>query len=346
MRPLCSNVVYCFSSIPNTNLNESRFDSNKHVPAAKTTPLLEISSPKKGEVETTNQVRIEIKVGAQAKAESLRLTLNGKNVSKRISVESCEADYCRVTGTVAEKDGVTTGTNMLRATVIGKKHGVIDAIRTRFDYLPSGSLGDTTTPTVAYYVPASVGLDITPNGGGGGTWVTISTGNQANVDDPVQNYPALPAPTPQDPNAVSPYTYVPYPDVQFPINCPGWTYQAMVLDRSNPTKQETATCVQHEADMESDFQSRMGRPLDERDLIIFGTTPGNFALSDLDTSGIGGTNYAKQWAANPNLNPTYYIIVGVKGATPGTARETYRAAGEGEPNTDTPYSYFQYWVEH
>lgn len=298
-------------------------------------PLLQITSPRNGAVATGNSVKITLDVAKNTRTTSLTLTLNGKDISSKLSVRSCDSDSCKEAAILDAQDGLADGNNLLRATVEGKKNGAFDTVKSQFHYHQGGVLGAVQGVNVEYYTPASVGITTTPNGGAGGTWVTITTGTPAGVNDLVQNYPSLPGS--EDPNNPGVYyTELPYPDVRLPIDCPGWNYQAIILDRKNPSAQETATCVDSEPQMESAVEANLGRPLDDGDLIVFGTTPSNFAFHDLDTSSIGGTDYSKLWAQNPNLYPEYYTIIGVKGAAPGSAHENYLVSG----TWDTPYTYY------
>jgi hypothetical protein len=304
-------------------------------PGSEPTPLLQITSPQRGQIETGGSVKISLDVAKHTSADSITLTLNGKDVSSKLSIKSCDKDSCKETARVDTQDGLLDGTNRLRAAVEGLKNGSIETVKSDFRYHKGGKLGATQGVNVEYYTPASVGISTTGNGGAGGTWVSITTGTPANVNDPVQNYPELPgSDDPNNPGVY--YTELPYPDVQFPINCPGWNYQAMALDRKNPTIQEGATCVDSEPDMETELEAQLGRPLDDRDLIVFGTTPSNFAFHDLNTSDIGGTDYSTLWKSNPSLYPEYYIILGVKGADAGSAQENYLVSG----TWDTPYTYY------
>jgi hypothetical protein len=304
---------------------ELRLDSNQHVHGhAQDRPQFRIVSPKRGSVTSLDSVAIEIQVGAQMKRESLTLDLNGKNITSQLSAASCVDERCTVTATANKQDGLQEGTNILRASVAGKKQGLADVRTSRF-YHVSDLLGDSSSPVVVRETPESVGFRTTANGGGGNTWVSITTGYAAGIDDPVQNYPVLPDSTdPNNPSGPS-YTMVPTQDQQFPINCPAHHYQAFVLKRSDPTIQETATCQNDETNVELDFQNKMGRALDDTDLVVFGTTPNQTALTGLDTSSLGGTDFTK---VDASKYPQRYVIVGVKGATPGTAHESYNVAGD------------------
>jgi hypothetical protein len=320
--------------------NDDRRSNRPNPPVDKKT-VLDISKPANGAIVTGDKVRVSVELGRKEDRKTLRVTLNGHDITSQLSQDSCKDQFCKLTGKVDAENGLTVGSNMLRATVIGDRRnaGVVANEASRFTYHDPSQLQGGTGVATEYYEPVSVGIKTTPNGGNGSTWVAINTGNAAGVNDPVQNYPALPGsqdPTdPAYPNSPS-YTMIPYADTQFPIDCPGWNYQAIFLNRSNPSQQEFATCVNSEPDMEGQFEQNQGRPLGDGDLIIFGTTPGNFAFHDLDTSSIGGTDYTKLWATNPALYPEYYIVIGVKGAAPGTAHENYLVAG----TADTPYTYY------
>ena len=284
-------------------------------------PLLRIVSPDKGTVTSATSVKVKIEVGQQAVPGSLKVNLNGKDITSRFSKRSCDDGACTEVATVSAQDGLSDGSNLLRASVQGKKYGVIDVRSSRF--YRTASLGDTAGVQVAYYTPTSVGFSTDVNGVNGNNWVTITTGYESGVSDPVQNYPALPdSKDPNNPNGPD-YSMVPKQNVVYPMGCSSFTYQAIVLKRSDPTVVETETCQNDEPNVELDFKDKMGRALDDTDLVVFGTTPNHTALSGLDTSGLGGTNYTKADAVH---YPQQYIILGVKGATAGTAHESYRVA--------------------
>lgn len=282
-------------------------------------PLLRIVSPEKGTLTSAASVKVKIELVRQAAAGSLKVKLNGKDITSKFSKRSCDDGACTEVATVSAQDGLSDGPNILRASVQGKKYGVIDVRSSRF-YL-TASLGDTTGVQVAYYTPTSVGFRTDVNGVNGNNWVTITTGYQNGVNDPVQNYPALPdSKDPNNPDGPD-YSMVPKQDVVYPMGCSSFTYQAIVLKRSDPTVVETETCQNDEHNVELDFQNKMARQLDDTDLVVFGTTPNHTALSGLDTSGLGGTDYTKADAVH---YPQQYVILGVKGATTGTAHESYR----------------------
>jgi len=294
-------------------------------------PLLRIVSPERGTVTGADSVKVKIELGPDADAASLKVTLNGKNITSQLSSGSCADGVCTETATVDSQDGLSDGSNVVRASVEGGRHGLIDVRSSRF-YLASHPLGDTPGVQVAYYTPTSIGFRTFPAGGNGNTSLMITTGYKDQVSDPVQNYPALPnSKDPNDPNGPN-YSMIPKEDLQITMSCYAWHYQAIVLKRSDPTVVETETCQNDEAGVESDFQSKMARPLDDTDLVVFSTTLNNTTLSGLDTSMLGGTNYSKVDAAH---YPQQYVMLGVKGATPGTAHESYRVAADPQ-NTDFP----------
>jgi hypothetical protein len=310
-------------------------------------PFLLIKSPAPRSIETKKTVRIAIDLDRDAKTKTLRFTLNGNDITKKVSLDSCNAQKCKMTGEIEEADGLREGPNRLHAGVEGK-NGRVDVTRSDFRYhspdKKASALAATAaiapaaaTPTAAtleYYTPDSVGLTIAPNGGGpGGAWVTITTGQTAGVSDPVASFPALP--NPQEPSEYLP-SEISNSDVTFSLasDCTG-IYQAIVLQRTDPAIEEAAACGNTEPDVEANLNTTLGRSLDSSDLVIFGTTPGQFADPSLNTSDLGGTNYLLLPSGSP-LFPQYYIIVGVPGATPGTARENYLPA----PTTQTPYTYY------
>jgi hypothetical protein len=305
-------------------------------------PFLLIKKPAAGSVEINRSVHISIDADYDAKLPSLRVTLNGNDISKKVWLDQCDLHTCKLTGEVYDTDGLKDGPNRLSASIEGRTKGRVDVAKSDFRYhapdkRASKGLG-ATQGTIEYYTPASVGLTTIPNGGGAGkAWVTITTGQVANVSDPVGSFPLLPNPVvPSQPYA----PVIPYPDLtlSLPSGCSG-TYQAVVLKRNEPTIMEAAACGNTEPAVEASLntilQQNYNHSLGSSDLIIFGTQPGTYADPTLNTSDIGGTDYSKIPSASP-VFPLYYIIAGVKGDTAGTAREASLAL----QTTQQPYTYF------
>ena len=152
-------------------------------------------------------------------------------------------------------------------------------------------------------------------------FVQVTTGYGPVSTEPAVTLPALPG--------SNNITTIPYADVSIPVSCTS-TYQALVLDRSNPTVKLTSWCGESVADMQTAVKASLGRALGQGDLVVFGTSPGRVA-SGLDTTSLGGSDYTKLL---PDLYPQQYIILGVNGSATGTAQESYSTTDVGA----LPYS--------
>jgi hypothetical protein len=281
-----------------------------------------INAPRFGGAYSRRRVTVKIHVGRHENSATLKVKLNGYDISDRLHSTFCSHEGCEFEGELSLQHGLKTGQNLISARVNGWKDEGGDSQRVIFDYQTGKGLEDGQN-TIQYYEPASIGMSTVGNGGNGTAWINLTTGNKAGVTDTaLQNIPGG--------STIS----VAYPDASIAINCQGWLFQTVILDRQNPSAApETSVCANSEAEMESSAAASLARPLNNSDLIIFGTTPGNFAGNTiLDTSPIGGTNYGK---ISPKLTLWYYDIIGVKGATPGTAHENYTTS----PGTDTPFQY-------
>jgi hypothetical protein len=263
---------------------------------------LRILRPRFGEtVMGTKTVQAVLRVGDGIHPESLRITLNGKNVTRHLHKEECTKGACKWTMELTKGDRLRSGTNEIRAAARGHKDG-IELARVSFDYYYGLGAGQNQPN----YVPPSVGLSLTS--GGAQPWVTLTTGTPAGLQDSL------------DPTQYS----LPYPDTTFPTG--GKTpcssrYQVVVLNRFNPAQQDGYYCPGDSATLKSDLA---GLPAGT-ELVIVGTTQNNNADASLDTTSIGGTNYSGYSAA---WQPQGYAAVGVSGATAGSAYENYYLSGD------------------
>src|SRR5262249_39550544 len=161
----------------------------------------------------------------------------------------------------------------------------------------------------------AVGLNVTP--GGGLPWVTVTTGTPSTLQDNIDQM-----------------TYsLPYPDTTFPVSsdpsCTSQVYQVLVLSRSTPLGSHTYTCYNHSTSLKTYLTS-----LPKTDLVIVGTTFFNNAASGLDTSSIGGTDYTKYPSST---YPQGYAVIGVPGASAGSAYESYYIAADTAPLQRNPF---------
>ena len=138
---------------------------------------LQILRPRFGEtMRGTKTVQAVLRVGDGIHPESLRITLNGKNVTRHLHKEECTKNACKWTMELTKGDRLRSGTNEIRAAGRGHKDG-IELARVSFDYYYGLGAGQNQPN----YVPPSVGLSLTP--GGAQPWVTLTTGTPAGLQD-------------------------------------------------------------------------------------------------------------------------------------------------------------------
>ncbi len=93
-----------------------------------------------------------------------------------------------------------------------------------------------------------------------------------------------------------------------------------VLNRKLPTIEVDFQCFVDDASLQTYLAT-----LTDDELVVVGTTYVHNAGAALDTTRIGGSNYAN---VASNLYPLGYVAVGVPGATPGTAYESYYTSSD------------------
>lgn len=314
---------------PRAQFAASLDDGNAHISAAslrrpngkQLLPRLKITAPAFGATEAGENIRIALQLDRKQDRSRLVVKLNGNNITSRLEASSCNQNSCSISGSVDLSDGLQRGENFLSASVRETANAPGESRRSTFDYQDGveAGLGNSTVN----YEPVSVGIE-TVNPGGGNPWIQITTGRTMNVIDPVNSFPALPNAN----NTVS----IPYPDAQFGTTCTT-VLQAIVLQRQNPSVEEGTACGSTVASVLANLIPVLGRQPTSTDLIILGTTPGNFVPAGFNTSGLGGTDYS---ALPATLYPQQYMMIGVEGATAGSAHEGYSI----QKGSDTP---FQYW---
>lgn len=298
-------------------------------------PDFTILTPRFGSSQT-RQVEVTLQYVTQNEDPTVKVQLNGRALKDGRLTKACQGTTCTVTSKLTRWDGLRVGENTLSATLTGRLHlptlansssTPVLLERTKFDYFQPGLLTSGAYNAINYYEPASVGLSTVPGGGANNTWLQLTTGYLRDWNTTADAY-AFPSP-PGSNNTVT----IPYPDVNWPINCPGWTFQALVLNRQNPSVQETGTCFNNVSDLAPFAQTNLGRPLGSQDLVVMGTTPDKTAPAGLDTSSLGGNNYSSYPAST---YPQAYIIIGVPGATPGTAYDSFNVSPSNS-HPDTSY---------
>jgi len=134
-----------------------------------------IARPKLGEaVSGTTMVKAVLRVGDGIKPESLRVKLNGKNVTSHFQRGECEKNACKWTAELTKANRLLTGQNQLIALARNSRRN-IELARVTFSYFPGVTSGAT------YYTPAAVGISL--NAGGAQPWVSLTTGTPANLQD-------------------------------------------------------------------------------------------------------------------------------------------------------------------
>jgi len=252
---------------------------------------------------------ITLNMPPEAQAGTLKVVLNGKDVSDRFDPTSCENAVC-TTGTLSSSDGLRPGKNVLYA-VAKSEGGKVVSSRLRFEgddsstssfvsrssfHVEDAASSNPALPTISSFLPPAVALTTGPNSGyeTGQPWINI--GSQ-------QHYP--------DPG----------------LDCGTQPYSVVVLDRAT-LQEKTAAPESSPQCFANDLSlTPYLKTMTSSDLVIVAT---NFNVhtdrvnNKLDTSAIGGTNYGA--LPDPPTNPDYpinYLAIGVGGATPGQAYESY-----------------------
>lgn len=258
--------------------------------------LLDILEPQVGATVTdTTTVKAVLMVGDSIRNKTLRVTLNGKDVRSRAQQGECRQHACKWTLELSKANGLHDGRNQLRAGARGANGG-IQLADTQFDY----DYGLGAGQNQPNYLPSTVGLSL--KSGGAQPWVTLTTGTPASLQD----------------NSDTTQYSLPYPDTTFPTakDTPcTQRYQVVVLNRWNPAQEDGYMCAPDGTTLKSDLAGLTKGT----EIVLVGTTENNNADASLDTTSIGGTNYSSSnvW------QPMGYAAIGVSGAAPGSAYESY-----------------------
>ena len=267
---------------------------------AKKHDSLEIVRPELGATITdTTTPKAVLRVGDGIRPKSLRVTLNGKNVSSHLQKEECNENACRWTVTLTKADRLLAGQNQLVASARGS-HNNIELARTIFDY----DYGLQAGQYQSKWKPSTMGLKLAS--GGAQPWVSVTTGTPASLQD----------------NSDQTQYSLPYPDATFPTasdTACTQRYQVVALLRQNPAIEDAYFCAADAASLKELLTSFVALTKGT-DIVMVSTTLGNNADSNLDTTSIGGTNYSFYPAA---WQPMGYAAIGVSGAAPGSAYESY-----------------------
>ena len=274
---------------------------------------LRIVEPKAGElIADTTTVKAEISVGDGIRPKSLRIKLNGKNITRHAKQEDCGPHACRWTVELAKADRLLSGQNQLVVFARGA-HDSIKVTSTKFGYYYGLGAGENQPN----YVPSTVGLSL--NAGGAQPWVSLTTGTPANLQD-----------------NLNPISYsLPFRDATFPTakdTACTERYQVVVLNRRTPALEDAYFCDSDSTALKNDLAGLT----QGAEIVLVGTTLYNNADPSLDTTSIGGTNYSSYPAA---WQPRGYAAIGVSGAAPGSAYESYYLPGDvGKAYLTSPFA--------
>jgi hypothetical protein len=273
--------------------------------------VFRIVKPYLGEgVNDTTTVKAVLRVGDGILPESLRVKLNGKNVTSHFQRGECEKNACKWTAELTKANRLLTGQNQLIALARNSRRN-IELARLTFSYSPGVTSG------ASYYTPDAVGISL--NAGGAQPWVSLTTGTPANLQD----------------NLNGDGVQFPYRDATFPAatDTPcNSRYQVVVLNRQTPAQEDNYMCPADAAALKSDLAGLTKGT----EIVLVGTTQNNTADAGLDTTAIGGTNYSSYPAS---WQPQGYAAIGVPGAAPGSAYESYYLASDvGKSYQQNPFA--------
>jgi hypothetical protein len=260
---------------------------------------LKIKQPQHGQQVTSNSIAAIFSVGKGLDLFTLRVRLNGKYIrTGDLRPERCDYKGCDVKVRLTPANGLRPGKNQLRAHIYGDDKR-IELRRVSFDYTPGLR---ASGENVAQWLPTSVGLSVVSVGSV--HWVTITTGTPSTLVDNIDQT-----------------TYsIPYADTTLPPadTTPCQTpYQVLVLNRWNPLDANLMSyqCASTQSDLANIFSN-----LTNKQLVIVSSIAIDDLPSGLNTTAIGGTDYSN---ASAGAYPQTYTIVGVPGASAGSAYESY-----------------------
>lgn len=259
-----------------------------------------------GAIGPDGAANVSLRMPQTAQAGALRVFLNGEDVTGRFVHSSCRDAQC-LSARIGSADGLRAGKNVFqaegktqsgskitaRARVDGRGAEEIAAQRKsgKQSKLSRGAVANAESLSVAEpFLPPTVAFRTLNDGGyhfGQTPWISLAG----------SSYPASSPPGCSSGNE-------------------RWT--VMVFDRQTLAHKTSAPenspqCFETNAAMQTYLQG-----LSDGDLVIAGTNFGFNAdiVTALDTSAIGGTDYEVALA-----NPAGYMVIGARGATPGSAFE-------------------------
>ena len=312
-------LVMMFAALPawansDTTKTDDREAGRNHHRKKQPETALTIESPKFGQSLTGATAKVTLELGRDANPRTLRVYLNGKDVTSRFGEDDrfdrdepatlfSERDGGRgreESVTLATSDGLRRGENTLRAVARGKDRH-IEVRRVKFDYYDGLGAGEN----LLNWLPSTVGLQLNP--GGAQPWVSMTTGTPASLQD----------------NTDQTKYSIPYADRTFPTSqdtpCTT-TYQIVVLNRQSPALEDAYMCAADSATLKNDLAGLANGT----EIVLVGTTLNNNADAGLDTTAIGGTDYSQPGS----WQPMGYAAIGVPGAAPGSAYEDYDVSAD------------------
>jgi Bacterial Ig-like domain (group 3) len=280
---------------------------------------------------TTSGRTVNLKFPQGTRTDSVKAVLNGKDVSDQFHDKSCSGGVC-LSAVLTETDGMRDGNNVLYATA-KNEDGTASSARMHFDGVqPKQNTGgirtlsfsksavqssdtSSTLPTMSSFLPPSIAFSTLIPGGAptNGNWIQLGS------------------------------------QLQLPVGDCASVYSVIVLDRQTLEQKTSAPeisprCFAGSSTLVPYLQSLAGL----NDLVIVGTLQGqqtdagsfipqNPSSVPFDTSSIGGRAYNCQCPSSvlgntySNDVPQQYIAIGVPGANPGSAYETYTTSTNTSP---------------
>jgi hypothetical protein len=269
--------------------------------------------------ELSQQRKITLQFPSNVRTETLKVELNGKDVTALFLSTSCDAGICEA-GTVSVVDGLLPTNNVLSA-IARLDSGDLVSNRARFEgddqaavqlerlneQMRPGQIhslsGSLTLPTGSGFLPPTIKFSSMGGGGveAGRAWLQLGTQTQFSIGGSCSS-----------------------------------RYSVIVLDRSTlvektSSPESSPQCFQSGEQLRSYFSK-----LNSNDLVIAGTnfgqnTDAQSATGAFNTSAIGGTSFNTSCTPTAKVAcdgkstdiPRGYVAIGVPGAAPGSVFENY-----------------------
>lgn len=263
---------------------------------------------------------ITLKLPSDIDPKTLLVALNGKDITFRFYRASCDSNICE-TAQLTTSDGIVSGKNVLYA-LVRKTDGTIVSSRERFSGVEASasvrqasgkayvaSRATASSLTANTFLPPAVALTINPVTNLTDVWITAGNTSYGGMINGVSS-----------------------------LSCRASNlYSAVVLDRKTLAEKTSAPESSGQCFSDAKAFSTYLKTLPAGDLVIAGTsltsnTDAGSANGVLDATSIGGSIfncYCDQAGATREV-PLSYLVVGVSGATPGTAYENYATAPQYE----------------